>query len=298
MRILITGGTGLIGRHLCKALLAEGHELTVFGRNPASVPVKCGAGVRALASLAEWLPAQEFDAVINLAGEPIVDKRWTVERKQVLWDSRVTLTEELVRHIAAAKRKPGVMLSGSAVGYYGDRGDIMLDEAADPGHDFPAQLCKAWEEAARIAENSGVRVCLLRSGLVLSNDGGLLGRMLPPFRLGLGARIGDGRQWMSWIHIRDHVAIVLRLLRDGQTRGPYNLTAPQPVINAGFTKALAAVLHRPAPFVIPAALLRLGMGESASLLLGGQRVLPRKLEGTQYSFQFGDLHGALNDLLG
>lgn len=262
------------------------------------MPVKCGAGVHALASLAEWHPAQSFDAVINLAGEPIADARWTAKRKQALWDSRVTLTEALVRRIVAAERKPSVLLSGSAVGYYGNRGDTMLDEAADAGEDFAAQLCKAWEDAARVAENSGVRVCLLRTGLVLSNNGGLLGRMLPPFRLGLGTRVGDGRQWMSWIHIKDYVAIVLRLLRDEQTRGPCNLTAPQPVTNAEFTKTLAAVLRRPAPFVVPAALLKLGMGESASLLLGGQRVLPRKLEDAQYGFRFGDLHGALKHLLG
>ncbi len=298
MRILMTGGTGFIGRHLCKALLAEGHELTVFSRNPASVPVKCGAGVHALAALAEWSPSRGFDAVINLAGEPIVDRRWTAQRKQVLWASRVALTEELVQHIVAAERRPGILLSGSAVGYYGNRGDALLDETSAPGDDFPAQLCKAWEQAARVAENSGVRVCLLRTGLVLSNDGGMLGRMLPPFRLGLGGRIGDGRQWMSWIHIRDYVAIVLRLLRDDQVRGPCNLTAPQSVSNAQFTRTLAAVLHRPALFAIPAALLKLGMGESAGLLLGGQRALPAKLEAAQYGFQFGDLHGALSNLLG
>src|SRR3989338_11351239 len=138
MRIFITGGTGLIGRRLCKALLAEGHELTVFSRNPASVPLKCGAGVHALGSLAEWHPALSFDAVINLAGEPIIDARWSAQRKRILWDSRVTLTEELVRRIAAAERKPSVLLSGSAVGYYGNRGDLMLDEAAHAGAGFPA----------------------------------------------------------------------------------------------------------------------------------------------------------------
>lgn len=297
MRILMTGGTGLIGRHLCKALLAEGHELTVFSRNPASVPVKCGAGVQALTSLAEWSPAREFDAVINLAGEPIVDRRWTKQRKQVLWASRVALTEELVQRIVAAEHRPSVLLSGSAVGYYGNRGNVLLDETAAPGDDFPAQLCKAWEQAARVAENAGVRVCLLRTGLVLGNDGGLLGRMLPPFRLGLGGRIGDGRQWMSWIHIGDYVAIVLRLLSDGQIRGPCNLTAPRPVTNAEFTRTLAAVLHRPAFLAIPAALLKPGLGEAASLLLGGQRVVPGKLQDAQYGFRFGDLRGALSDLL-
>ena len=297
MHIFITGGTGLIGRRLCKALLAEGHELTVFSRNPASVPVKCGAGVHALGSLAEWHPALSFDAVINLAGEPIVDKRWSAQRKRVLWDSRVTLTEELVRCIAAAERKPSVLLSGSAVGYYGNCGDVMLNEAADAGTGFAAELCKAWEDAARVAESVGVRVCLLRTAPVLSNDGGMLGRMLPPFRLGLGARLGNGKQWMSWVHIEDYAAMVLRLLRDEQAHGPYNMAAPNPVTNAEFTAALAAALHRPAFFVAPAALLKLAMGESASLLLEGQRALPKKMEAMHQHFAFPTLAEALRDVI-
>lgn len=298
MHILITGGTGLIGRQLCKALLAQGHELTVFSRNPASVPVKCGAAVHALASLAQWQSGQTFDAVINLAGEPIVDARWSAQRKQMLWESRVTLTEELVRRIAAAGHKPAVLLSGSAVGYYGDCGDAMLDETVGAGEGFAAELCKAWEDAARVAESVGVRVCLLRTAPVLSNDGGLLGRMLPPFRLGLGARLGDGKQWMSWVHIEDYVAMLLRLLHDPHTAGPYNMAAPQPVTNAEFTATLAAALHRPALFVVPAILLKLGMGERASLLLEGQRVLPRKMEAAQYRFAFTNLADALRNLLG
>ena len=298
MHILITGGTGLIGRQLCKVLLAQGHELTVFSRNPASVPVKCGAGVHTMAAFGEWHPGKTFDAVINLAGEPIVDARWTARRKQVLWESRVTFTGELVKHIATAGNKPVVLLSGSAVGYYGDRGDVALDEAADAGADFAALLCKAWEDAARGAEQVGVRLCLLRTGLVLSNDGGLLGRMLLPFKLGLGARLGDGKQWMSWVHIDDYVAMVLRLLSDAQASGPYNMTAPQPVTNAEFTAALAKVLHRPALFAAPAPLLKLAMGERADLLLEGQKVLPGKISAAGYRFQFGSLADALGDLLG
>jgi uncharacterized protein (TIGR01777 family) len=226
VHILITGGTGLIGRQLCKALLAEGHELTVLSRNPDSVPEKCGANVHAMAGLEEWQADQAFDAIINLAGEPIVDARWTVRRKQALWDSRVSLTEHLLRRISAARHKPGVLLSGSAVGYYGNRGDAALDEAAPAGGDFAARLCKAWEQAALGAEMYGVRVCRLRTGLVLSRQGGLLGRMLLPFKLGLGARLGEGTQWMSWIHIDDYVAMLLGLLNDIQASGPYNMNAP------------------------------------------------------------------------
>lgn len=298
MQILITGGTGLIGKQLCKALLAEGHELTVFSRNPASVTAKCGAEVHAMAALGEWLPEKNFDAVINLAGEPIVDVPWTKRRKQVLWDSRVALTHELVRHIAAAGRKPAVLLSGSAVGYYGNRGDKEMYEAADAGTDFPARLCKGWEDAARGAEQAGVRVCLLRTGLILSNKGGLLGKMLLPFRLGMGARLGNGKQWMSWVHIHDYVAMVLRLLHDTGASGPYNMTAPHPATNAEFTAAFAKALHRPALFAAPAPLLKLAMGERACLLLEGQKVLPGKMTAAGYRFQYPSLDDALGNLFG
>jgi uncharacterized protein len=297
VHILITGGTGLIGRQLCWALLAEGHELTVLSRNPDSVPAKCGASVHAMAGLEEWQTDMAFEAVINLAGEPIVDARWTAKRKQALWDSRVTLTKDLVRRISAARHKPRVLLSGSAVGYYGNRGDAALDESDTAGEDFAAQLCKAWEQAALEAEKENVRVCLLRTGLVLSNHGGLLGRMLLPFKLGLGTRLGDGKQWMSWVHIDDYVAMLLSLLNDTHASGPYNMTSPHPVTNTEFTAALAAVLHRPAPFVVPAMFLRLGMGERACLLLEGQKVLPKKMMVAGFRFSFANLADALHDLL-
>jgi uncharacterized protein (TIGR01777 family) len=296
MRILITGGTGLIGRHLCKALLTQGHLLTVLSRRPETVAVKCGAAVQAMASLEEWRPDRTFDAVINLAGEPIVDAYWWEKRKQVLRDSRIALTEKLVQCIVAAKQKPTVLLSGSAVGYYGNGGNTELNESAGAGNDFAAALCKDWEEAALTAEKHDVRVCLLRTGLVLSENGGLLGRMLLPFKLCLGARLGNGKQWMSWVHIDDYVSMVLRLLDGQQMRGPFNMTAPQPVTNAEFTRTLARTLHRPAIFAAPGMALRLSMGERAALLLEGQCVLPDKLTAAGYQFTFPDLISALNDL--
>jgi len=192
MRILMTGGTGLIGRRLCRELRDKGHELTVLSRRPETVAAMCGAGVHAMHSLEEWLPEQAFDAVINLAGEPIADAQWTEKRKKKLWDSRVTLTEMLVQKIAAARHKPAVLLSGSAIGYYGN-GETPVDESAQAGNDFAAQLCRAWEDAASAAQSLGVRVCLLRTGLVLAPQGGLLGRLWLPFKLGLGARLGNGR---------------------------------------------------------------------------------------------------------
>ena len=297
MRILITGGTGLIGRALCAALLGAGHELTVLSRRPASVKQKCGNPVSALASLNDWNENQAFDAVINLAGEPIVDARWTDAHKKILWNSRVVLTQELVQRIDRAKHKPAVLLSGSAPCFYGDSGDLALDESASGATDFAAQLCAGWESAATRATGCGVRVCLLRTGLVLARQGGLLGRMLLPFKLGLGARLGDGGQWMSWIHIDDYVAIVLRLLETPELDGPVNMTAPNPVTNGEFTSTLAGALHRPAVFVAPGWLLRSALGERADLLLGGQRVLPAKLGALGYRFAFPTLDTALRALI-
>jgi len=189
------------------------------------------------------------------------------------------------------------LLSGSAIGYYGNRGDAVLDESAAAGEDFAAILCKAWEAAALDAEKSGVRVCLLRTGLVLSRHGGLLGRMLLPFRLGLGARLGDGTQWMSWVHIEDYVGMLLSLLDNAQASGPYNMTAPRPATNKEFTETLAKALHRPAPFIMPAMLLKLVMGERACLLLEGQRVFPGKMMTEGFRFSHTYLADALHDLI-
>ncbi len=297
MKILITGGTGLIGRRLCKALLAKGHELTVLSRKPETVATKCGAAVQAMTTLGEWHTDTVFDAVINLAGEPIVDARWTAERKQRLWQSRVSITEALIQCIANATHKPSVLLSGSATGFYGDGGDTILEESRLPATDFGGQLCSAWESVAQTADAFGVRVCLLRTGLVLDSAGGLLGRMLLPFKLGLAARLGDGKQWMSWIHVDDYVAIVLLLLENQQATGAYNMTAPKPVTNSEFTQTLAQVLHRPALFVAPAFLLKLLLGEMSVLLLGGQRALPTKLQTLGYDFTYANLETALKSLL-
>lgn len=293
MRILITGGTGLIGRKLCAVLLRDRHELTVLSRRPQTVAAICGPGVAAIGALTDWHADQPFDAIINLAGEPIVDARWTPQRKQQLWDSRVNLTMQLVARIAAAKHKPAVLLSGSAVGYYGDCGDLPLYEAAPAGKDFAAQLCAAWESAAMRASAFGVRVCLLRTGLVLSAGGGLLTKMRLPFSLGLGARLGDGQQWMSWIHIDDYVALVQRMLVIDAS-GPINMTAPEPVTNAAFTESLARALRRPAFLIAPALVLKRALGERSILLLGGQRVLPGKVEAMGYAFKHRTLDDALH----
>ncbi len=293
MKILITGGTGLIGRALCRDLLAAGHQLTVLSRRPESVKAKCGGAVEAISSLSQWDDNRTFDAVINLAGEPIVDARWTESRKKALWDSRVALTEKLVERIRHARHKPAVLLSGSAIGYYGDRADQVLDESSTSASDFAARLCQAWEAAALEATDLGVRVCLLRTGLVLSRQGGFLARMLPPFKLGLGASLGNGRQWLSWIHLDDYIAIVMRLLASAEIAGPVNMTAPVPVTQRDFSANLAKVLHRPALFVAPGCLLKFILGERADMLLGGQRVMPTKMAYHGFRFAYPDITAAL-----
>lgn len=298
MDILLTGGTGLIGRALCKALLAQGHRLTVLSRRPDRVAALCGDGVKALPALAEWLPGRYFDAVINLAGEPIIDHPWSAARRRVLWESRVTLTEELVAAIGRAERKPSVLLSGSAIGFYGDQGEAPCGDArvASPlghGMDFGARLCAAWEAAARHAEGFGVRVCLLRTSLVLAREGGFYARLRTPFSLGLGARLGDGQQWMSWIHMADYAEAVLLMLDGASWQGAYNLATPEPVRNAQFTRLFAASLHRPAFLVVPGCLIRLGLGQRAYMLLGGQKVIPQRLMEANFQFQHASLQSAL-----
>ncbi|PTU75672.1 TIGR01777 family oxidoreductase [Pseudomonas mangrovi] len=297
MRVLLSGGTGLIGRALCDQWRLQGHDLIVWSRTPEQVPALCGEGVRGVAQLEE-LGDIELDAVVNLAGAPIADRPWTRKRKALLWDSRIHLTERLVDWLGTLNHTPAVLVSGSAVGWYGDGGEHPLSEDCAPiSNDFASQLCVAWEESAQRAESLGMRVVMVRTGLVLAGDGGFLQRLLPSFRLGLGARLGSGRQWMPWIHLQDEIALIDFLLQHPSASGPYNACAPQPVRNAEFTQALAGTLHRPAFLAVPAALLRLGLGEMSGLLLGGQKALPGRLQGEGFVFRFNDLQAALADLL-
>lgn len=297
MRVLITGGTGLIGRRVCAALTARGDSVTVLSRRPQLVAELCGVGVNSIASLDQWTPELVFDAVINLAGEPIVDARWTEKRKQILLDSRVALTTQLVKKIEQANQRPRVLMSGSAVGYYGIVADRVLHEESPSGNDFSALLCKAWEKEAQAASDLGVRCVILRTGLVLDNRGGMLKKMLLPFQCALGCRLGDGKQCMSWIHCADYTNALLSLLDDTLASGAFNITAPQPVTNTEFSRSLARAVHRPALFIAPAFVLRLAMGERSDLLLGGQRVLPERLLARNFRFGFPDLASALADLI-
>ncbi|MDF2446387.1 MAG: NAD-dependent epimerase/dehydratase [Moraxellaceae bacterium] len=284
MHILITGGTGFIGSALCPALLSDGHVLTLLTRRPAKAKARYGAAVTAIARLEE-LPAGPVDAVINLAGEGIADRPWTAARKQALFESRVTLTRELVELLAGRRQSPRVMISGSAVGWYGDQGDTPLTEGDSPHPEYTHELCDAWERAARGAATLGTRLCLLRIGVVLARDGGMLKRLLPVFRAGLGGRIASGRQWLSWIARDDLVALIRRLLADESLSGVFNATAPAPVTNADFTRTLASVLRRPALVPVPALALKLSLGEMSGLLLGGQKVLPARLTALGFAYK-------------
>jgi uncharacterized protein (TIGR01777 family) len=258
----------------------------------------CGAGVRGIAH-PDDIGSQHVDAVINLAGAPIADRPWTRKRKMLLWDSRITLTEQLITWLERREQKPDVLISGSAVGWYGDGGERELDEESAPvSEDFASQLCIAWEETAQRAEAFGIRVVLLRTGLVLANEGGMMQRLLPPFKLGMGGPIGNGRQWMPWVHIEDQIAAIDFLLNREDAQGPYNACAPSPVRNRDFAKTLAALLHRPAFMPMPAVALRLLLGELSILLLGGQRARPNRLQAAGFTFRFTDLHAALENLLG
>ncbi len=296
MHILLTGGTGLIGQRLCQYWLAKGHQLTVWSRRPEQVGRLCGAGVRGIDRL-EAFGDQTLDAVVNLAGAPIADRPWSSARRALLWSSRITLTEQLLAWLEQRQQRPSVLISGSAVGWYGDGGERELTEASRPvKEDFASQLCIAWEETAQQAEALGIRVVLVRTGLVLASEGGFLSRLRLPFKLGLGGPIGDGRQWMPWIHINDEIALIDFLLQHNDASGPYNACAPEPVRNREFAKRLGRALHRPALLPLPAPLLKLGLGELSTLLLGGQRVRPVRLLAAGFTFQFNDVQSALDEL--
>lgn len=295
MRVAITGSSGLIGTALSDALRAAGHEpIAVVRRSPAAGEI----GWDPAAGTMNPADLSGVDAVVHLAGAGIGDHRWTDSYKREIRDSRVRSTNLLSETIAAATDGPKVLLSGSAIGFYGSRGDEVLDETSAAGTGFLAEVCIDWETSTAMAAAAGVRVALLRTGIVLSRDGGALKKQLPIFKLGLGGRFGSGAQWQSWISIDDEVAAIMFLL-DHDIAGPVNLTAPAPVTNAEFTKTLAAVLRRPAILPIPSfgPKMLLGSELATNLLFDGQRVVPKVLQDAGYRFQHPDLETALRALL-
>lgn len=297
MKIVIAGGTGFLGRPLAAALAADGHDIVTLSRGAAAT------GGQPLTRAVAWTPdgnigpwAAEIDgagAVVNLAGESIAGKRWTAEQKRRILDSRVGATRSLVAAIAGARTPPGVFVSGSAVGYYGPRGDEKIPEDTPPGGDFLANVCVQWEgEAARA--KAATRVVLLRTGLALERDGGALPQMLPPFQFGAGGPVGSGRQFWPWIHRADWIALVQWAIRTPAVAGAINGTAPNPVTNAEFARALGRAMHRPAFMPAPAFALKLLLGEMAdALLLSGQRAVPERPEQLGFTFRYARVDDAL-----
>lgn len=296
MRILLTGGTGLIGRHLVSRLLTLGHTVCVVTRSPEKARQMLDARVEIWPGLQNVSTLDGVDAVVNLAGEPIADKRWTHAQKQKLCDSRWAITQRISELIQASETPPAVLISGSATGYYGDLGEVVVTEEEPPHNEFTHKLCARWEQIASSAQSDRTRVCLLRTGVVLARNGGILGKMVPPFKLGLGGPIGNGRQYLAWIHIDDMVNGILWLLNN-DLRGPFNMVSPYPVRNEQFSHALGQALNRPAFLRVPATAIRLLMGESSVLVLGGQRALPKRLEAAGFTFRWYDLDEALANIL-
>ena len=299
--VLVTGATGFIGKALCTALKERGQPFTALSRRPD----RAKALVPGVKEVWRWRPrlepapvvaVQGAGAVVHLAGESVAG-RWNKEKKRAIRDSRVIGTRHLVAAIGEAKSKPGVLVCASAVGYYGNRGDEELTEEAGPGSDFLAEVCQAWEAEARRAEEHGVRVVMLRNGIVLGRGGGALKQMLVPFKLGLGGPVGNGKQWMPWVHIDDVVGIILHAIQQGTLRGPVNATAPTPVRNREFTQTLARLLRRPALLPAPAFGLKILLGEFADVLLASQRVLPRRIQGAGYTFRHPTLEAALGAIV-
>jgi uncharacterized protein (TIGR01777 family) len=287
MRVLLAGGTGFIGDPVARALRAAGHDVTIVSRHPGYVPAKAIAwdGVRGA--------MRETDAVVNLAGESLAEGRWTDARKRAIVDSRLESTRAIVEAMAAGAARPSVLVNASAVGFYGPRRDEELDETAPAGEGFLAGVCRRWEAEAFRARDLDVRVVALRLGVVLGPGGGALAKMTIPFRAALGGPLGNGRQWMSWIHRADVVGLVLAALGSDAYAGPVNATAPAPVRNRDFTVALAKTVHRPAFFRVPGIALRLVLGEMADMLLTGQRVVPAAARTAGYEFRYPEIYGAL-----
>ena len=298
MRALVTGATGFIGSSLISRL----ERPVVLSRHPEQATKKLrphDVTVHGWDSDNEPPPAAAFegiDVIFHLAGESVGEGRWTAEKKKRISDSRVNATRMLVETLNVLETPPQVLVSASAIGYYGSRGDYPLDETSLEGDDFLAEVCFAWEQAALGAEKAGLRVVTVRTGIVLGRGGGALAKMVTPFKLGLGGRLGSGRQWMSWIHIDDEVGLLLHAAEHPEIHGALNLVSPEPVTNREFTRSLGRVLGRPTIFPAPAFILKLVVGEFADVLLGSQRVVPQVAQDTGYQFHFPQLDKALEQI--
>ena len=296
MKSLITGATGFIGQPLCRELAEKGHELLVVSRSPDRARAKLPEGTEIRAGVADFIDAAP-EAVINLAGEPIAEGRWTDAKKRRIVESRVGTTRAIVALCGQLETPPTVLVSASAMGYYGDQGDREVTEETAPNHEFVHEICDRWETEARKAESRGVRVAIARIGLVLDQGGGMLAKTLTPFKLGVGGRLGDGRQYMPWIHRDDMVRVLIFLLEHDEASGSFNASAPNPVTNAEFTQALANQLNRPAVLPAPAIALKIAFGEMSRLLLTGAKMLPKRLADAGFEFRYPTLQSGLAQIL-
>ena len=295
--ILVTGGSGFIGRHFCHAATLLGWELIVLSRNPAAAKIVLPESAQIVSNLDQIASDLAIDSIVNLAGEPLAEHRWTDQRKKQFYASRSGLTDSLYDFFCGRQSPPVTLISGSAIGYYGSGSDPRHEGSA-AADGFSHQLCDSWEKSATQFESLGTRVCKVRTGIVLG-DQGALAKMLLPFNLGLGGRIGDGRQIMSWVHITDMVNILLHCITDQELSGPINATAPNPVDNKTFVQALGKILHRPTLIPMPGLMVKLLFGEmGVELLLQGQCVIPKKLQQSGFEFKYPTLPQALEDLLG
>jgi uncharacterized protein (TIGR01777 family) len=296
MKILITGGSGLIGSNLVPVLRPS--DIAVYTRNVSKAEQILGNKIHFLSTLDHLTTLDNFDVVINLAGEPIVANKWTKEQKQIIEQSRWATTEKIISLINAGDNPPELLISGSAIGFYGRQDDQIIDENFAGVHDeFSHQLCKRWEFLAQQAQSEKTRVCILRTGVVVSKRGGALLKMLPPFKLGLGGPIASGEQYMSWIHLEDMLNGIAHLIRNKSCQGVYNFTAPNPVTNEVFSRELASALHRPCFFRMPEFVLRALMGEMADLVVYGQRVVPNRLVESGYQFIYPEISQAFGNLI-
>ena len=300
MKVVIAGGSGFIGSMLVRRLCDRHDSVTVLSRKPA--PSRGTSSMKWQA----WQPGvpgeweteiDGADGVINLAGEGIAEKRWTERQKELIRSSRIDTTWAIVAAIAKAKAKPKFLINASAVGYYGPHGDEMLTEKNGPGTNYLAQVCVSWEKEASKAQEHGVRVLLLRTGIVLGKGKGALAKMVKPFRFFVGGPLGSGQQWMPWIHIEDEIGLILFLMENENSRGPFNATAPNPVTMEEFCKALGKVLKRPSWASVPASVLTLALGEMADMLLTGQRALPETAQKLGYKFKHSTITQALESLV-